>query len=104
MQVYVQLVKNTDVVFSDIGWYATNQFAVDVIFTNRMKRSMRDAASLDLVDWLGDPNGDSGMGRVIFLLRVGLLGILGDYLRFNLIGVVLGESVIGLSYWFELLV
>ncbi|CAM8933307.1 unnamed protein product [Rhodiola kirilowii] len=76
---------NTEGVFSDKGWYATNQFAVDVIFSNRMKQyecltndssiaaavfvpfyagfdiarylwgyniSMRDAASLDLVDWL----------------------------------------------------
>ncbi|KAL8170161.1 hypothetical protein V2J09_021965 [Rumex salicifolius] len=72
-------------VFSDTGWYGTNQFAVDVIFNNRMKQyecltndssmaaavfvpfyagfdiarylwgyniSVRDAASLDLVDWL----------------------------------------------------
>ncbi|WOG81195.1 hypothetical protein DCAR_0100340 [Daucus carota subsp. sativus] len=72
-------------VFSNTGWYATNQFAVDVIFNNRMKQydcltrdssiaaavfvpfyagfdiarylwgyniSTRDAASLDLVDWL----------------------------------------------------
>nr|CAB3497095.1 unnamed protein product [Digitaria exilis] len=72
-------------VFSSTGWYGTNQFAVDVIFGNRMKQyecltkdssmaaavfvpfyagfdiarylwgyniSMRDAASLDLVDWL----------------------------------------------------
>ncbi|GMH20437.1 hypothetical protein Nepgr_022278 [Nepenthes gracilis] len=72
-------------VFSDTGWYATNQFSVDVIFNNRMKQyecltrdssiaaavyvpfyagfdiarylwgyntSTRDAASLDLVDWL----------------------------------------------------
>lgn len=77
--------ENTEGVFSDSGWYATNQFAVDVIFSNRMKQyecltkdsslaaaifvpfyagfdiarylwgyniSMRDAASLDLVDWL----------------------------------------------------
>ncbi|KAJ0792497.1 putative exostosin [Helianthus annuus] len=77
--------ENTEGVFSDNGWYATNQFAVDVIFSNRMKQyecltkdsslaaaifvpfyagfdiarylwgyniSMRDAASLDLVDWL----------------------------------------------------
>ncbi|CAI8614400.1 unnamed protein product [Vicia faba] len=77
--------ENIDGVFSDKGWYATNQFAVDVIFANRMKQyecltkdssiaaavfvpfyagfdiarylwgyniSMRDAASLDLVDWL----------------------------------------------------
>ncbi|KAD3338389.1 hypothetical protein R6Q59_026962 [Mikania micrantha] len=77
--------ENTEGVFSDNGWYATNQFTVDVIFSNRMKQyecltkdsslaaaifvpfyagfdiarylwgyniSMRDAASLDLVDWL----------------------------------------------------
>lgn len=77
--------ENTEGVFSDNGWYATNQFAVDVIFSNRMKQyecltkdsslaaaifvpfyagfdiarylwgyniSTRDAASLDLVDWL----------------------------------------------------
>ncbi|KAJ3690017.1 hypothetical protein LUZ61_019181 [Rhynchospora tenuis] len=76
---------NSGGVFSDTGWYATNQFAVDVIFNNRMKQyecltndssiaaaifvpfyagfdiarylwgyniSMRDAASLDLVNWL----------------------------------------------------
>lgn len=77
--------ENVEGVFSDKGWYATNQFAVDVIFSNRMKQyecltndssvaaaifvpfyagfdiarflwgyniSTRDAASLDLVDWL----------------------------------------------------
>ncbi|KAL5990224.1 Xyloglucan galactosyltransferase mur3 [Asimina triloba] len=78
--------ENVDGVFSDTGWYATNQFAVDVIFSNRMKQyeclthdssiaaaifvpfyagfdiarylwggyntSVRDAASLALVDWL----------------------------------------------------
>ncbi|KAL6968135.1 Xyloglucan galactosyltransferase mur3 [Sarracenia purpurea var. burkii] len=77
--------ENVEGVFSDSGWYATNQFAVDVIFSNRMKQyecltndsslaaaifvpfyagfdiarylwgyntSMRDAASLDLVNWL----------------------------------------------------
>ncbi|KAI4338984.1 hypothetical protein MLD38_023978 [Melastoma candidum] len=77
--------ENAEGVFSDEGWYATNQFAVDVIFSNRMKQyecltqdssiaaaifvpfyagfdiarylwgyniSTRDAASLDLVDWL----------------------------------------------------
>lgn len=77
--------ENTEGVFSNTGWYATNQFAVDVIFGNRMKQyecltndsslaaaifvpfyagfdiarylwgyntSMRDAASLALVDWL----------------------------------------------------
>ncbi|KAK8962937.1 Xyloglucan galactosyltransferase KATAMARI1 [Platanthera guangdongensis] len=76
---------NIDGVFSNTGWYATNQFAVDVIFSNRMKQykcltkdssiasaifvpfyagfdiarylwgyniSVRDASSLDLVDWL----------------------------------------------------
>ncbi|KAL9431201.1 hypothetical protein AB3S75_026395 [Citrus x aurantiifolia] len=76
---------NTEGVFSNTGWYTTNQFAVDVIFNNRMKQyecltndssiaaaifvpfyagfdiarylwgyniSMRDAASLDLVNWL----------------------------------------------------
>ncbi|KAF0913723.1 hypothetical protein E2562_024605 [Oryza meyeriana var. granulata] len=76
---------NEEGVFSNTGWYATNQFAVDVIFSNRMKQyecltndssiaaavfvpfyagfdvarylwgyniSMRDAASLDLIDWL----------------------------------------------------
>ncbi|KAI3806104.1 hypothetical protein L1987_21996 [Smallanthus sonchifolius] len=30
--------KNTEGVFSDDGWYATNQFTVDVIFYNRMKQ------------------------------------------------------------------
>ncbi|KAL0390879.1 UNVERIFIED_CONTAM: Xyloglucan galactosyltransferase MUR3 [Sesamum calycinum] len=77
--------ENVEGVFSDTGWYRTNQFAVDVIFSNRMKQyecltndsslaaavfvpfyagfdiarylwghnvSTRDAASLDLVDWL----------------------------------------------------
>ncbi|CAK9133428.1 unnamed protein product [Ilex paraguariensis] len=77
--------ENVEGVFSNTGWYATNQFAVDVIFGNRMKQykcltndsslaaaifvpfyagfdiarylwgyniSTRDAASLDLVDWL----------------------------------------------------
>ncbi|KAL4558617.1 hypothetical protein LXL04_036818 [Taraxacum kok-saghyz] len=77
--------ENPEGVFSDKGWYATNQFTVDVIFHNRMKQyecltndssmaaaifvpfyagfdaarylwgyntSTRDAASLDLVDWL----------------------------------------------------
>lgn len=77
--------ENVEGVFSNTGWYATNQFAVDVIFSNRMKQyecltkdsslaaavfvpfyagfdiarylwgyniSVRDAASLDLVDWL----------------------------------------------------
>ncbi|KVH94304.1 Exostosin-like protein [Cynara cardunculus var. scolymus] len=77
--------ENSEGVFSDNGWYATNQFSVDVIFNNRMKQyecltndssiaaaifvpfyagfdaarylwgyniSMRDAASLDLVNWL----------------------------------------------------
>ncbi|KAL6217625.1 hypothetical protein ACLB2K_010842 [Fragaria x ananassa] len=77
--------ENVEGVFEDTSWYATNQFAVDVIFTNRMKQyecltndsslaaavfvpfyagfdiarylwgfniSRRDAASLDLVDWL----------------------------------------------------
>ncbi|XP_009382174.2 xyloglucan galactosyltransferase KATAMARI1 homolog [Musa acuminata AAA Group] len=77
--------ENSDGVFSNTGWYATNQFAVDVIFNNRMKQyecltedpsiaaaifvpfyagfdiarylwgyntSVRDAASLDLVEWL----------------------------------------------------
>ncbi|KAE9619403.1 hypothetical protein Lal_00047755 [Lupinus albus] len=77
--------ENVEGVFSDEGWYATNQFAVDVIFSNRMKQyecltqdssiaaaifvpfyagfdiarylwgyniSMRDAASLELVNWL----------------------------------------------------
>ncbi|KAL3517746.1 hypothetical protein ACH5RR_020335 [Cinchona calisaya] len=76
---------NAEGVFSNTGWYATNQFAVDVIFNNRMKQyecltqdsslaaaifvpfyagfdiarylwgyntSMRDAASLALIDWL----------------------------------------------------
>ncbi|GJN30284.1 hypothetical protein PR202_gb18577 [Eleusine coracana subsp. coracana] len=76
---------NEEGVFSSTGWYATNQFSVDVIFGNRMKQyecltkdssiaaavfvpfyagfdiarylwghniSTRDAASLDLVDWL----------------------------------------------------
>lgn len=77
--------ENAGGVFSDSGWYATNQFAVDVIFNNRMKQyecltrdssiaaaifvpfyagfdiarylwgnniSVRDGASLALVDWL----------------------------------------------------
>ncbi|URE02991.1 hypothetical protein MUK42_19967 [Musa troglodytarum] len=77
--------ENVEGVFSNTGWYATNQFAVDVIFNNRMKQyecltkdsfiaaaifvpfyagfdiarylwgyniSVRDAASLELVDWL----------------------------------------------------
>jgi len=77
--------ENVEGVFSDTGWYATNQFVVDVIFRNRMKQykcltrdssiasaifvpfyagfdiarylwgyniSRRDAASLDLVNWL----------------------------------------------------
>ncbi|GLT41316.1 hypothetical protein SLA2020_153900 [Shorea laevis] len=77
--------ENVEGVFSNTGWYATNQFAVDVIFNNRMKQyecltndssiaaaifvpfyagfdiarylwgyntSKRDAASLDLVEWL----------------------------------------------------
>ncbi|KAJ6728959.1 EXOSTOSIN HEPARAN SULFATE GLYCOSYLTRANSFERASE -RELATED [Salix viminalis] len=77
--------ENVEGVFSNTGWYATNQFAVDVIFSNRMKQyecltndssvaaaifvpfyagfdiarylwghnvSRRDAASLDLVEWL----------------------------------------------------
>ncbi|XP_077228611.1 xyloglucan galactosyltransferase MUR3-like [Tasmannia lanceolata] len=77
--------ENVEGVFSNTGWYATNQFAVDVIFSNRMKQydcltrdssiaaaifvpfyagldisrylwgyniSVRDAASLSLVDWL----------------------------------------------------
>ncbi|KAJ4956738.1 hypothetical protein NE237_013521 [Protea cynaroides] len=77
--------ENVEGVFSNTGWYATNQFAVDVIFGNRMKQyecltkdssiaaaifvpfyagldisrylwgyntSVRDAASLALVDWL----------------------------------------------------
>ncbi|WOG94967.1 hypothetical protein DCAR_0314264 [Daucus carota subsp. sativus] len=77
--------ENKEGVFSNTGWYATNQFAVDVIFSNRMKQyecltkdsslaaavfvpfyagfdiarylwgyniSTRDAASLDLVNWL----------------------------------------------------
>lgn len=77
--------ENVEGVFSNTGWYATNQFAVDVIFNNRMKQyecltndssiaaaifvpfyagfdiarylwghniSIRDAASLALVDWL----------------------------------------------------
>lgn len=30
--------ENVEGVFSDSGWYATNQFAVDLIFTNRMKQ------------------------------------------------------------------
>lgn len=77
--------ENVEGVFSDTGWYATNQFAVDVIFSNRMKQyeclttdsslaaavfvpfyagfdisrylwgyniSVRDSASLALLDWL----------------------------------------------------
>ncbi|GMI66411.1 MURUS 3, SHORT ROOT IN SALT MEDIUM 3, KATAMARI 1 [Hibiscus trionum] len=77
--------ENVEGVFENTGWYATNQFAVDVIFNNRMKQyecltndssiaaaifvpfyagfdiarylwgyniSRRDAASLELVDWL----------------------------------------------------
>ncbi|KAG6493212.1 xyloglucan galactosyltransferase KATAMARI1 homolog [Zingiber officinale] len=30
--------ENSEGVFSDTGWYATSQFAVDVIFNNRMKQ------------------------------------------------------------------
>lgn len=30
--------ENAEGVFSNTGWYATNQFAVDVIFSNRMKQ------------------------------------------------------------------
>ncbi|KAM0949425.1 putative exostosin [Dioscorea sansibarensis] len=30
--------ENVDGVFSNTGWYATNQFTVDVIFSNRMKQ------------------------------------------------------------------
>ncbi|PQQ17550.1 Exostosin-like protein [Prunus yedoensis var. nudiflora] len=30
--------ENAEGVFGDTGWYATNQFAVDVIFNNRMKQ------------------------------------------------------------------
>lgn len=30
--------ENVEGVFSNTGWYATNQFAVDVIFSNRMKQ------------------------------------------------------------------
>ncbi|KAF9616762.1 hypothetical protein IFM89_032315 [Coptis chinensis] len=30
--------ENVEGVFSNTGWYATNQFAVDVIFNNRMKQ------------------------------------------------------------------
>lgn len=77
--------ENVEGVFSNTGWYATNQFAVDVIFNNRMKQyecltndsslaaaifvpfyagfdiarylwgfniTVRDSASLALVDWL----------------------------------------------------
>lgn len=78
--------ENVEGVFSNTGWYATNQFTVDVIFSNRMKQydcltrdsslaaaffvpfyagfdiarflwghhniSVRDASSLDLMDWL----------------------------------------------------
>lgn len=77
--------ENVEGVFSSTGWYATNQFAVDVIFRNRMKQyecltkdssiaaavfvpfyagfdisrylwgyniSVRDSASLALVEWL----------------------------------------------------
>ncbi|KAL5217602.1 hypothetical protein ABZP36_018286 [Zizania latifolia] len=93
---------NEEGVFSDTGWYATNQFTVDVIFRNRMKQyecltkdssiaaavfvpfyagfdvarylwgyniSMRDAASLDLVDWLRKrPAWDVMGGRDHFLV------------------------------------
>lgn len=77
--------ENTEGVFSNTGWYATNQFSMDVIFRNRMKQyecltndsslaaavyvpfyagldisrhlwgyniSVRDSASLALMDWL----------------------------------------------------
>ncbi|KAJ7977166.1 Xyloglucan galactosyltransferase KATAMARI1 [Quillaja saponaria] len=94
--------ENVEGVFSDTGWYATNQFAVDVIFSNRMKQydcltqdssiaaaifvpfyagfdiarylwgyniSRRDAASLDLVDWLMKrPEWDIMNGRDHFLV------------------------------------
>lgn len=30
--------ENEEGVFSDMGWYSTNQFAVDVVFSNRMKQ------------------------------------------------------------------
>ncbi|CAL0326848.1 unnamed protein product [Lupinus luteus] len=94
--------NNTQSVFSQTGWYATNQFAVDVIFSNRMKQyecltsdssiaaaifvpfyagfdiarylwgyniSMRDAASLDLVDWLTKrPEWEITSGRDHFLV------------------------------------
>ncbi|PWZ07977.1 Xyloglucan galactosyltransferase KATAMARI1 [Zea mays] len=76
---------NDEGVFSETGWYGTNQFSVDVVFGNRMKQyecltedssvaaavfvpfyagfdvarylwgyniTTRDAASLDLVEWL----------------------------------------------------
>lgn len=79
------LLDNVQGAFSNTGWHATNQFAVDVIFSNRMKRyecltddssiaaavfvpfyagfdiarylwgyniSVRDSASVDLVDWV----------------------------------------------------
>ncbi|OIW11250.1 hypothetical protein TanjilG_28341 [Lupinus angustifolius] len=94
--------NNTEGVFSETGWYATNQFAVDVIFSNRMKQyecltsdssiaaaifvpfyagfdiarylwgyniSMRDAASLSLVDWLTKkPEWEIMNGRDHFLV------------------------------------
>lgn len=94
--------ENVEGVFGDTGWYATNQFAVDVIFSNRMKQyecltndssiaaaifvpfyagfdiarylwgyniSRRDAASLDLVDWLMNrPEWDIMGGRDHFLV------------------------------------
>lgn len=94
--------ENVEGVFSDEGWYATNQFAVDVIFSNRMKQykcltndsslaaaifvpfyagfdiarylwgyniSRRDAASLELVDWLMKrPEWDIMRGKDHFLV------------------------------------
>uniref|UniRef100_J3LJX8 Exostosin GT47 domain-containing protein n=1 Tax=Oryza brachyantha TaxID=4533 RepID=J3LJX8_ORYBR len=93
---------NEEGVFSNTGWYATNQFMVDVIFRNRMKQyecltkdssiaaavfvpfyagfdvarylwgyniSMRDAASLDLIDWMRKrPEWDVMGGRDHFLV------------------------------------
>ncbi|XP_077236906.1 xyloglucan galactosyltransferase MUR3-like [Tasmannia lanceolata] len=78
-------IKNSDKIFSNRGWFATNQFAMGVIFHNKMKQykcltnnsslasaiyvpfyagldvsrylwgfntSLRDSASLDLINWL----------------------------------------------------
>lgn len=94
--------ENNEGVFSNTGWFATNQFAVDVIFRNRMKQyecltndssmaaavfvpfyagldisrhlwgyniSVRDAASLQLMDWLvSRPEWEINKGHDHFLV------------------------------------